>query len=95
MGFLRKTKSNARLAYRLGRRVQSRIGTKNINNNERDTMKTEEKLYKEWEAMKKRHHEAQAELQAEGNKAFMKLLAEQNLEREEMKKLLRTSESGS
>ena len=45
--------------------------------------------------MKKRHHEAQAELQAEGNKAFMKLLAEQNLERDEMKKLLRTSESGS
>ena len=58
-------------------------------------MKTEEELYKEREAMKKRHHEAQAELQAEGNKAFMKLLAEQNAERDEMKKLLRTSESGS
>ena len=27
MGFLRKTKSNARLAYRLGRGVQSQIGT--------------------------------------------------------------------
>jgi len=53
-----------------------------------DKTTTRDTLYEDWQAMKKRHAEALAKLQAEGNKALIQLLAEHYAERDELKKLL-------
>jgi hypothetical protein len=50
---------------------------------------TEETLYNEWQAMKKRHNETLTQLQIDGNKALIKLIAEQFAERDELKKRLK------
>jgi hypothetical protein len=53
-------------------------------------MKTEEELCEQWQAMKKRHAEALAKLQADNHMALVQLLAEHFAERDELKKLLKT-----
>lgn len=53
-----------------------------------DDTEEETKALQQWRAMKKRHAEALAKLQADNHIALVQLLAEHFAERDELKKLL-------